>query len=273
MADISADPSAIAEGLKALGGLSTTLQWMLFAAFVLWVVVWRGLAWWDSHQANKRRIADEAAAAKLAKAEADARTEQVEAVNRLCTVLEQHTSDEDNNAHRLNQSLSDLNENMKSVSVELRTLHERMSLKMSRGDSLTAIEDKLNDGVASKVMEIFDQSLRENNYAERAAFIRNKVKTAIGEALEHAQKKLETSYHLSVDLAPFFPIRDGSGAGVRHVLCDILWEAVEPLYRQSSPVEERIEEMRVVVTNRIADQVTTGIRETQELHRREMVGV
>lgn len=263
---IPTDPKTWADVIHELTAMNTTLQVMLFAAFVLWIIAWRGFAWWDKRQQAARQEALEAAKAE--------RSERFnENINRMCILLEQHTSEEENNSTTMNRALVSLSSTVGGLGRELRDLRNRLSNVMSRRDTLSAIEEKLTGGVRADLCDIFEQSLRKNDYANRAEFIRRRVKTACGEVLAEAEQKLIAEYNLAFAPAAFFQLRQGEDGGRRHVLCDVLWEAIEPLYRTEVAPDRRVEEMRVVVENAISDLVSKGREEVTNIYKDEREGI
>lgn len=286
MTDVAApsDPSAWAGILNAVGALDSRVQWLLFTAFMTWLLCWRGFQWWDTRTAKHARAVEAAEHARIrredrireeAKAEAEAaRSDDLNGnIGRLCNVLEHHTAEEENNSTNFNHAMVKFQDVLGDMSREMRGMRERINHQMSPGDSITAIGHMLNGGVRADICHIFDKSLRDNNFIARGEFIRVKVKTDIGGVFDEARHNLETGYHLSVDLAPFFPAREGDGGSARHVLCDRLWEAVEPLYLNHGDIEERLGEMRVTIGNILADAVTKGRQEALVIARRETAGI
>lgn len=260
-AELSLEPKSWADVVHAVGSLSTQTQVMIFAAFVLWLVCWRGFAWFD-HRARRRQEA-------VIEAAKERRNEMFcDNMSRLNVLLEQHTSDEEANATNTNRAVGRLAEEVGGLSRRLKDLRDRMSQVMSRHDSLTAIQDKLQDGVRAEVAEVFEQSLRKNDFVRRAEFIQKRVKTALGDILERAHRKLKTEYALGVDPDPFFPTRDTADGGTRHTLCDVLWERVQPLYLLSeAEADKKVEEMRIIVENTISDLVARVTDSVSDLYR------
>jgi hypothetical protein len=64
---------------------------------------------------------------------------------------------------------------------------------------------------------------------------------------------------MSVNIDLFFTTDPNETSTVRYVLANELWDLIEPLYLQQRPLPERLEEMRLIVPNRIEDYLT-GIR-------------
>jgi hypothetical protein len=265
--NLETDPKSLAELVLALGNMSASMKLLVFSAFVIWLAAWRGFAMWDKRQQAR---ADAAATAQRAAADR-ARDEQARRLNetmgRMCQLLEQHTVEEENHTSTTNISLSRLSDNVGELGRCVHDLQNRLSNVMSHRDSLSAITDRMTGGLAADAAAIFDQSLRKNDYAGRPDFIKERVKTALGKAVGQAYDKLRTEYKLSIELDPFFPTRPGSGGGVRYVLCDTLWDRVEPLYRRDGDKDRKVEEMRVTVSNVVGDLVSSATEHATDLYR------
>ena len=264
---IETDPKSWAEVIAALGSMSTSMKIMVFSAFILWLVAWRGFAMWDKRMQARadREETRRRDAAERARAEQDRRLN--ETMGRMCQLFEQHTIEEESNSTAMNNSLANLSNCVDVLGRGVHDLRNRLSNVMSHRDSLTAIAEKMTGGLLADAAAIFDQSLRKNDYVGRPNFIKERVKTAVGAAIGRAYDKLRTEYQLSVQLDPFFPTRVGRGGGTRYTLCDTLWDRVEPLYRREGDKDKKVEEMRVTVANAVGDLVSSAADHATDLYR------
>ena len=154
-------------------------------------------------------------------------------------------------------STNEFQEEMKATMSGVRKLLTDMTQKnagvMNRDNSLRVIDQSFNNVVRDIVM-IFASSLENNGYAERQEFIKNRVKTTIGQTLDNLRASLAV-FQMSVDIRPFFRSTSTDEKGERYVLAAELWELVEPLYLSKLPLKDRLEEMRLNVPNLIRDYV------------------
>lgn len=152
---------------------------------------------------------------------------------------------------------NEFQEEMKSTMSGVRKLLTEMAQKnaglMNRDNSLRVIEQSFANVIRDIVL-IFAASLENNGFDERQEFIRNRVKTTIGQTLDNLRVSLGM-FQMSVDIRPFFRSQSADDQGDRYVLVTSLWDLVEPLYRAKTPLKERLEEMRLIVPNRIRDYV------------------
>ena len=152
-------------------------------------------------------------------------------------------------------SIAEFQEEMKGTMSGVRRLLVEMTQKnagvMSRDNSLRVIEQSFSSVVRDIVM-IFASSLENNGYNERQEFIKNRVKTTIGQTLDSLRASLSV-FQMSVDIRPFFRSTMTDEKGERYVLAAELWDLVEPLYVSKLPLKDRLEEMRLLVPNLIRD--------------------
>lgn len=146
---------------------------------------------------------------------------------------------------------------MKSTMSGVRRLLAEMTQKnagvMNRDNSVRVIEQAFSN-IVRDIVAIFTASLENNGYCERPEFIKNRVKTAIGQTLDNLRTSL-TVYQMSIDDGLFFRSIGGDEKGERYALAAELWDMVEPLYSKKLPINERLEEMRLNVPNYIRDYV------------------
>lgn len=163
----------------------------------------------------------------------------------LNAVQHQHTS--------MTEFQNEMAGTMSGVRKMMTEILNRNAGVMNRDNSLRIIDQSFSSVIRDIVM-IFSNSLETNGYEERRDFIRTRVKTTIGQSLDNLRNSLGY-FQMSVDVRPFFRSDATDSQGERYVLANELWELVEPLYRSKLPLKDRLEEMRLIVPNKIRDYV------------------
>ena len=152
---------------------------------------------------------------------------------------------------------TEFQDEMKATMSGVRRLLADMTQKnagvMNRDNSIRIIEHSFQN-VVPDIVAIFTASLENNGYSERPDFIKNRVKTAVGQTLDNLRASLRV-FQMSVDDGLFFRSVNGDDKGDRYALAAELWDTVEPLYSKRLPINERLEEMRLNVPNCIRDHV------------------
>lgn len=152
---------------------------------------------------------------------------------------------------------TEFQDEMKATMSGVRRLLADMTQKnagvMNRDNSVRVIEHSFQN-VVRDIVAIFTASLENNGYSERPEFIKNRVKTAVGQMLDNLRASLSV-FQMSIDDDLFFRSVNGDDKGDRYALAAELWNLVEPLYSKKLPLNERLEEMRLVVPNCVRDYV------------------
>jgi hypothetical protein len=213
--------------------LDHKITWMTLAAFTIWVAYLAVTKWWDYRTQKAKRAQTSAL---------------VTGVNELLQSNKQ-----------TNLLLADNIEHSRRVDSTMQELILRHSGAIDKEASLHLI-DKFFSDLARDVVSIFTYSLENNGYEERPDFIRDRVKTSLAQSLESTRNAM-SFFKFSVSLSPFFAAVKTDRAVERFVLCDILWDAVEPFYKSKHPLSERVEEMRLVVHNKMRDYLTQAKHE------------
>ncbi len=168
------------------------------------------------------------------------------------------------------ESSTRVHESVLTLQAIIRDMAARQTGGINRADSMRLIEQIINDVVMRDAMDILGYSLRKNDYANRAEYIKTKVRTEIGRSILRAAAGLREYRHLSV--SPAYYLTYYFDEGVRFNVCDELWRKIEPLYRQHANhqgEERRLEEMRVIVGNVFGDLVTLGRRSAEDYYSQD----
>jgi hypothetical protein len=230
------------ELLKTVNSMRFEVLLLIVAMAVLWGVYQLVSKWLE------RRREKDTEDSKAARAEVYSK-----AMNNLATAINQHTLEERTTSAEFIASLSGLTDLSDRVDQSLNLLVAKTNGQMNKRDSQRMIRNHLVRTAYREVCFIVERSLTENRFAERAAYVREKVKTAIGEIIAEARNELKT-YPLSIAPEVFFKTYGDERSGSeRFVLCDQLWDALEPMFKKQTPLRDRIEEAFLSVENVIKD--------------------
>ena len=144
----------------------------------------------------------------------------------------------------------------------LEDLLQRITGTLDKESSFHLI-DKFFADFARDVGSIFTYSLEHNGYLERPEFIRDRVKTQMGQSFEALRESLQ-HFQLSVPIAPFFETRE-TDHRERFVIVDRLWTDVEPLYTSKVGLPGKLDEMRLIVQNLIKDYLTKAKKQASAI--------
>lgn len=92
----------------------------------------------------------------------------------------------------------------------LQEILDRQRGVINTGDSLRIIEQTFERIILAEFAMVCDNSIRKNDYASRAAFVKEKVTLAFMNIVDAAMKNLKT-YEMTVDVTLFFPITTSAG--------------------------------------------------------------
>jgi hypothetical protein len=92
----------------------------------------------------------------------------------------------------------------------LQEILDRQRGMINTGDSLRIIEQTFERIILTEFARVCDNSIRKNDYASRAAFVKEKVTLALLNIIDGAIKNLK-SYEMTLDVSLFFPITTPSG--------------------------------------------------------------
>ncbi len=265
--------------IEAVDPVLRTLNDMRVDAFYALVVLTlvAGVLWWLDRRATRNAKAAEAKAsedaetrrqASLSKAlseQARAMSEQTVTLKGLAGAVEGLRRESSTNTQQMCDELSNVAVCVGAMNKNVRDLRDRQMGVIGRVDSIRICEDKFDHFIRREVEREFEFSLRQNDWANRSNFIRDRVRTKLADIIRTAQRAL-ADYKLGIDTDPYF-VQRTTEKGTRFRLVDDLWEQVEPLYVHSASVDNRIEEMRVRITNVIGDAVHQAEAEVNDLYR------
>lgn len=195
----------------------------------------------------KRREAQDADASKERRAKAYGSTMEA-----LRTAIINQTDLTERTAQQTQDVITSLAGNVSRLVQSIRTMSSKMDGKMSRNDSARFIHHVFEQDLFSDVCAVAERSLRENDYVARSVYVRDKIRTAIGESLIDARNTL-SSYPLSLNANAYFVVNPDH-AGERFVLVDLLWAVLEPKFNHDAGIlTHRIEEAYLAIENCLRD--------------------
>jgi hypothetical protein len=130
-------------------------------------------------------------------------------------------------------------------------------------DSRRLCRDRFNKDIKRSIAYIVERSLAENDYANRRDFVSKKVRSAMGDILATAKEDLG-SYNLAIESDDYFILDSNEHGLQRYLLCDEVWEEVEPLFSSHTELKQRIEEANVIISNVVKDYLTRAESELRE---------
>jgi uncharacterized protein YoxC len=281
--DAGISPDSAKQILDALGGLKTVVALSLISAITGVAILWLLTRYFDKRLAFKHEEAmrkseaaeqvhlDEAKAVRAQEMRATwaELTKEVKGMRSETKAqtdqFKKHMEDDDSAYLRLTSVLTSVDATTKSLSqsvLELGASVREVSVKqvggLSRSNAMLLIEQTIRDVIQRDAVDLFDYSIRMNDYARRAEVIKTRVKTAIGKSISEAARNFSAYQHLSVSPACYLPYYSDAG-GIRYHVCDRLWDAVRPIYvSHDDPIEERLADMRTIVGNIFSDTISAG---------------
>lgn len=136
----------------------------------------------------------------------------------------------------------------------VRGMSQKVNGRMSVNDSARIVQNTFEKVAFREICLLVERALRDNDYDNRQPYVERKIKTQIGESLTEIRETL-ASYPLGFDVRNFF-LLDPSTPGERFSLCSDLWTRVEPLFRQHTAINQRIEEAFLLIENGVRDYVS-----------------
>lgn len=262
-------PNEAAQVLTALGTLKETVALCAIGFTAVVIVTWLILRHLD-RKGEVRAKAEEAKRLEVATARNEAaKTERAKLMRAAWDSLTHEVSGMRTDLQRQYQTTDAMSASMKTLSGSISALHtsirdvaSRQNGSINRADSIRLVEQAINETLHREVVDIFTYSLRKNDYAKRADFIKQRVKTLIGQAIVRIAASLREYRHLSINPACYLTYYNDQGTkGVRFSMVDLLWDSVEPLYNAPHPPDgedPRLDEMRITVSNIFSDITTAG---------------
>lgn len=161
--------------------------------------------------------------------------------------------------------LNGLDETMGEVKECLVAVMERQDGRINKLSSERVIQSKFKE-IKSGIALIIERQLVENNYDRNKEHIARRVRTDISKVLAEARSDLSL-LDLTIEHQPYFTLQPEHGVE-RFLLCDLVWNRLEPLFNEHENLKQRIEESKVLIDNTISDYLV-GIRAQDEQQRRE----
>lgn len=172
-------------------------------------------------------------------------------IERIAMLLEKTTDDQ-----------KIINENVKTTRTLMAKILSNQEGILDRRFSIKIIEHYFVIVIYTAVAEIFEKSLRENDFSNRQEFIANKVRTKIGDIIDNSVRELK-EFNFSIDIDPFFELDKGVN-GKRYILIDNIWNSVKIFYLQDKPLDQRCEESKLLISFIIKDYFNN--KATEYLH-------
>lgn len=164
-----------------------------------------------------------------------------------------HTKKEEHILERLDITMGRVSDSLGRVDTCLTSFLLNQTSSMNLTDSKRIVKEKFIGQINHSIAYLIEKSLRENDFINRREFVVANIKTAMGHILIQARSELN-DYKLAIHSDDYFKIVPGVQVE-RFVLCDILWDMVEGFYRSHTNLDQRLQEMRLVVSNTITDHV------------------
>jgi len=180
------------------------------------------------------------------------------ALTSISTAFTSQSAKSDMMMERLNNTMRDVNGSINKVDTCLVSLLTYTSGTINYQDSVRLVKDRFLKEIRRSVYYIIEKSLAENDYENRKEFVSKKVKTAIGDLLQECRDDLN-SYKLAINPRDFFLVTREPGVE-RFLLCDMLWNEIESLYRSRVDLRHKLEEANLNIENVIKDYLT-GLEE------------
>lgn len=191
--------------------------------------------------------------AKVEKQKQDRAEAFTNAMSKLATSMNEHTAKDEQMVEQLNETIRSVGTTLGRVDSCVNALLIKQAGTINHADSERMIKDRFVKDIRRTVGYIVERSLTENDYVNRKGYVERKVKTDIATVLTEARKDLST-YDLAINPTKFFRLSPEAGVE-RFILCDLIWNEIEPLFRMETSLKQRIEEMNLIVQNTINDYV------------------
>lgn len=192
---------------------------------------------------------------RMERKKAERAAELAGALKQLAESMAAHTDSESKSRAQIAASMDSVAKVTEKVEASMGVLVQRASGQMTKSASLRQIKRQFMKEIVQAICLILERSLRENRYEERRAYVSAKVKTQMGTVLVEARQDMRGAPLAFTPDLFFTTYPDGEGGGERFELCDRIWQEVEHMYRKATPVDERIEEVFLMVQNLISDYV------------------
>jgi len=167
-----------------------------------------------------------------------------------------------------NKTLGDLSTTITRNSQALNTvasvvqrMTDKVDGRLSREDSRKFISAKLTSDMYRALCAIVEKSFNENHFIGREAFISDRVRSRMRDVMVSARRELR-DLPIAVTIDPYFQTTTDD-TGERFALCDQIWSKVVPLFVDQRPVQQRMDEVALIIENLIKDHVARVERRDQ----------
>lgn len=240
------DPSDVTTLADAISGL----KWWSLGLLVLAFVVWRGFLFFEKKEERKLKSFEQKNKNDRNDKFVNVLSKQAGAINTLSSSISENTTLISSNYQDLKISIDTNSDRLMSLTNEVHELKDKTSGIMSVDDSLSIIGTYFSH-ISREVSFILAQSLSENDFDNRADFISKKVRTSIADVVVEARKNVCNIETLCIDPRRFFKIyiNEDNLSGERFILCDLIWNAVVPIYKKDYTLKMKIQESKLLVKN------------------------
>ncbi len=231
------------EFLKTVDSVKTPV----FIFFGLVFLGFVGLKVWQTMSSNKRSKMRE----ELEKTRDDSINNLINAIKAQMSFSKERDEADSDITRKIYERQSDIGQTMEEVRNSLLN-------KVNKANSLRIIQAKF-DTIQYMLGFVVERSLNYNHYDSQPDYVASRVKTDMAEILVDARDKLGR-LDLSVPQDVFFRLQPEPGVE-RFWLCDDVWLKVEPLFRGTSDVRQRVERARLLIKNAVSDYVANTIQQ------------
>ncbi len=288
-----ADPGDTVQILNALGGLKTVVALTALGCTTSVAIVFLVVRFFERRAEAKKLTAEARERAAEVKRAEIGKSERATAMRRTWDALTRELSGLREDAQLAHRDMAQMMEilraklhsddvsiaaNAKAVedlSGSISDLHRiindvaaRSHGIITRSASVRLIEDCIHGVLQRDLIDLFSTSLRKNDYANRAEFIKQRMRTLTGEAIGRVADNLR-GYSLGVSPGCYFRYyNDEATKGVRFTLVDLLWERIRPLYETGGHggIEQRLEELQITIKNVIDDTINSGRESVENIY-------
>jgi hypothetical protein len=129
-------------------------------------------------------------------------------------------------------------------------------------DASKIIKVYFNSIIRKEVSFLVEAQIIENGFAESKDFIRRRMKSNIKEILDRCQDELK-GLKLPISVRSIFLTYEDKD-GDRYQVCDLIWDAMEPILARGGDKKKNIEEAKLIILNVLNDYINPVIKELTE---------
>ncbi len=129
-------------------------------------------------------------------------------------------------------------------------------------DASKIIKVYFNSIIRKEVSFLVEAQIIENGFHESADFIRRRMKSNTKDVLDRCQDELK-GLKLPISVRSIFlTYKDKDGD--RYQVCDVIWEAIQPILARGGDKKKNIEEAKLIIQNVLNDYINPVIKELTE---------